>query len=66
MVLYNMVAWPYIFEKMNNSLPIDKMISESDRAKAIVQQVDLVCDYTSGIMTMIKNLSLGTATNKIK
>ena len=45
---------------------VDKMLNEADRARAIVQQVDLVCDFSTGITTMIKNLAIGESTDDVE
>jgi len=57
MILYNMIAWPYIHELTSKRTPIDKLVSENDRAWAIVHQVDVVVDFCTSIMTMVKNLA---------
>ena len=59
MILYNMIAWPYIHELTDEKMPITKIVLENDRAWAVVNQVDIVVGYCSSIMTMIKNLSKG-------
>ena len=59
MILYNMIGWPYIHELTKDKLTIEKLKEDIQRAYAIVNQVDLICDFCTGIMTMVKNLSTG-------
>jgi hypothetical protein len=59
MILYNMIGWPYIYECTKDKLTVDKIHDETERAWAIVTQVDLTCEFATGIMTMVKNLSGG-------
>ncbi len=57
MILYNMIGWPYIYERTKEMKGVDTIKDEKDRAWAIVAQVDLVCDFATGIMVMVKNLA---------
>ena len=66
MILYNMVAWPFIYQITMSRTPIDKMLEESKRADALVQQIDLVCDFASSITNMIKNLNVTEDLTKVK
>ena len=60
MILYNMIGWPYLEETTNDkytNTPIDKIENDEERARTIVTQVDLICDYATGIMTKVKDLT---------
>ena len=61
MILYNMIAWPYIHELTQKRTPIDKLMSETHRAWAIVHQVDVVVDFVTTITSFVKNLSTSDA-----
>ena len=53
MILYNMIAWPFIHESTNKKRPIQAMESEKDRARAIVSQVEAVVNNITGIMDKV-------------
>jgi len=50
MILTNIVAWPNILENMQKEHPISHTKNELDRAKSLVEQIDLILDFCSALM----------------
>ena len=38
-------------------MKVEKIENEAERARAIVTQVDMICDFATGIMAKVKDLS---------
>ena len=57
MILYNMIGWPYLLEMTNRKKLLRDQPNDSHRAWEIVNQIDTVVDYATGIMTMVSNLA---------
>ena len=57
MILYNIIAWPYIHECTNMKKNIKLMHTQAERAWAVVEQVDVLVEFCTSIMSTIKNLA---------
>lgn len=47
MILYSIVAWPYIQEENYKRTNIAKIGNETDRAMAIIATVDIIVNFAS-------------------
>ena len=59
MILYNMIAWPYIQEKSSMRSDIRLIKSEKERADELIRQLDVIVDFCSSIMSTVKSLKTG-------
>lgn len=59
MILYNMIAWPYIHECQEAKPPIRTLKTERERAWQLIGQLDVIIDFCSSIMGQINSLATG-------
>lgn len=59
MILYNMIAWPYIHEQQELKPPIQTLKTERERAWLLINQLDVITDFCSSIMGKISSLATG-------
>lgn len=57
LILYNMIAWPYIHEKQDQRTRIGDIRTEKERAIELIKQLDVIVDFGSSIMVQVKNLA---------
>lgn len=49
-----MVGWPLLLEITNDKVDLEGFSNDNERAWEMISQVDLVCEFASGIMNMVK------------
>ena len=57
MILYNMVAWPYIQQQSYARPPIRMIHCEEERIAELCAEMDMVVDFCSDIMIQVKSLA---------
>ena len=66
MILYNMVAWPYIHEKSELRPKIRMIKSELERANELSNQLDVIVNFCSDIMVQVNSLAISPTTSEDK